>query len=49
MYSRFKVNQDGTGDIVFVICLVEEDVFAITTLCGPVFENPLFVDAMFGA
>lgn len=46
-YSRFKVNKDGTRDIVLVVRLVEKDIFAIAALGGPILENTLFVDAVF--
>jgi hypothetical protein len=34
---------------VFVVGLIEEHVFSVATLCGPFFENALFVNPMFGA
>ena len=46
-YARLKVDQDGTRDVVLVVCLVEEDVLAVAALCRPVFEYALLVDAVF--
>ena len=34
--SRLKIDQDGARNIVLVICLVEEDIFPISALSGPV-------------
>lgn len=48
-YSRFQVNHDCPWNVVLIICLVEENVFPITTLCGPLFKDALVVDAVLGA
>ena len=34
---------------MLVVCLVEEDILAITTFCRPVFQNPLLAYAVFSA
>lgn len=34
---------------MLVVCLVEKHVFAITTLCGPVFQDALLRDAVLRA
>lgn len=43
-YSRFQVNQNCSGYVVFVVRLVKEYVFAISTFSCPVFKNAFFVD-----
>lgn len=44
-----EVNENCTGDIMFIICLIEKHVFTVPPLCCPVLEDTLFVDAMLGA
>jgi hypothetical protein len=43
-----EVNENCSGNIVFIICLIEKHVFTVAPLCRPVLEDALFVDAMFG-
>ena len=45
--TGLEIDEYGTWDVVFIVCLVEEDVLAIASFCCPFFENPLFVDPMF--
>ena len=44
--SRLQIDQDGAGNIVLVICLVEEDIFAVATLRREVLQIAILVDAM---
>ena len=46
-YPWFEVDQYGAWNVMFVVCLVEEDVLAVATFCGPVFEYSLLADAVF--
>ena len=48
-HPRLEVNENCTGNIMFIICLIEKHVFTVTPLRRPVLEDALFVDAMFGA
>lgn len=45
-YSWFEINQDRARDIARIIGLVEEDVLAITALCGKVLEVAILTDTM---
>jgi hypothetical protein len=44
-----EVNENCTGYIMFIIRLIEKHVFTVATLCRPVLEDALFVDAMLSA
>jgi hypothetical protein len=44
-----EVNENCTGNIMFIICLIEKHVFTVAPLCRPVLEDALFVDTMLGA
>ena len=48
-YPRLKVNKDSSWDVMFIVCLIEENIFTITTLSRPFLKNALFVDSMFRA
>lgn len=50
-HSRFEVDQHGTGDVVVVVGLVEEDVFAILDLVAycVLLEDAGWTDAVFSA
>jgi hypothetical protein len=36
-YSRLQIDEDGSGDIVLIVCLIEEDVLPIATFRSPFF------------
>ena len=44
-----EVNENCTGNIMFIVCLIEKHVFTVAPLCRPFLEDALFVDAMLGA
>lgn len=48
-YPRFKINKYSTGDIMFIVCLVEEDIFTVPPFCGPLLQDAVFTDSMFRA
>ena len=48
-HSRFQIHQYSTWDIVLVVRLVEEHVFTIAALGGPLLEYAFVVDSMLGA
>ena len=45
--TRLEVDEYSTWNVVFIVCLVEEDILAIAAFCCPFFENSLFVYPMF--
>lgn len=49
-HSWFEIDQDGAGDIVFVVCLVKEHIFpiALSTFC-PFFQLALGRDPVLSA
>lgn len=46
-YPRFEIDKNGARYVVFVVCLVEKHVLAITTLGRPFFEDAFPVYAVF--
>lgn len=46
---RLQIQQDGAGNVVLVICLVEEHVLPICALCGVVLQGALRRDSMLAA
>jgi hypothetical protein len=46
-YARLEVYEDCARNIMLVISLVEEDVFAVSAFGGPLFEDAFFVDPVF--
>lgn len=46
-YSRFQINQDGSGDVSRVVALVVEDIFAVAALGRKIFEVSVLADAVF--
>lgn len=48
-HTWFEIDEDGAGDVVLVVCLVEEYVFTVAAFGRPFLENALLVDAVLGA
>ena len=48
-YTRLEIDENGSWNIMFIICLVKEDIFTVASLRSPFFEYSLFIDAMFSA
>lgn len=46
-YTRLKVDKNRAGDVMLVVCLIEEHVLAVAAFCRPFFKNTFFADAMF--
>ena len=44
-----EVNKNRARNVMLIVRLIEEYVFAVTTLCCPVLEDTLFVYTVFGA
>ena len=47
--TRFEVDEQTAGDVVIVVSLVEEDVFAVVSVHRILFEHAILVDAVLGA
>ena len=48
-YTGLEIDEDGTGNVVLVVGLVEKHVFAVAAFGCPFFEDTLLVDPVFGA
>lgn len=44
-----EINENCTGNVMFIVCLIKKHVFTVAALCRPVLEDALFVDTMLGA
>lgn len=47
--TGLEVYEASSRNVAFVVGLVEEDIFAVSTGGGKVFEDAVVVDAVFGA
>jgi len=47
-YPRLEIDENGTRNVVLIVCLIEKHVLAIAAFRRPLFENALFVDPVFG-
>ena len=45
----FQINKDCAGNIVFIVCLIKEDVLTVTTFSCPLLKNAIFANSMFCA
>ena len=46
IYSRLKIYENGAWNIMLVVRLVEENVFAISAFSRPFLQDALIADAM---
>jgi hypothetical protein len=46
-YARFEIDEDGAWNIMLVISLVEEYVFAVAAFGRPLLEDAFFADPVF--
>lgn len=46
-YSGFQVDEESSGNVMFIICLVEKDIFSVITLSSIFFKNAFRIDSMF--
>lgn len=46
-YARLQVDKDRAWNIMLVVRLVEEDIFAVSTFGRPFLEDTFFVDSVF--
>ena len=47
-HPRLKVDEKCARDVVLIIGLIKENIFAVAALGRPVFEDAFFVDTVLG-
>jgi hypothetical protein len=47
--SRLQVDQQGSGDVMFIVSLVEEHIFPVVVVGGVLLQNSVWLNSVFVA